>query len=880
MLRQLHSSIEGLSQEAARERLSLQGPNELRAARPMPAWRILVAQLRSVVVLLLIAAAAVSLFSGDLLDALAIGAVLVLNTLLGFVTELRARREMHALLQLETPKAVVLRDQRWREIAARELVPGDVIRLEAGQHVPADARVLVANDLRVNEAALTGESLPVHKEPRSLSTDTPLADRVNMLYKGTAAAAGTGRAVVVETGMRTELGRIGALVGGIGEERTPLERRLDQLGGRLVWVALAVGALVAGLGSLQGTPLRELIQTGIALAIAAVPEALPAVSTIALAVGVRRMARRRALARRLPSVETLGSVTTIFTDKTGTLTAGEMTVTTLWVAGRELTVTGTGYAPEGSLVENGRPVSPDDDPRLALALRIAILANRAEIERGNGGWQVRGDPTEGALVAMARKAGMDRDKLRADWPEIGEVPFSSDLMLMATFHAAPNGGIVAFVKGAPVRVVGLCARATTPEGERALDDSAREQLLEHNRRMARQGLRVLAFASATVARADADALRDLTFVGFAGMIDPAAPGVKETIGALHDAGIRTVMVTGDQQLTAQAVARDLGLLGPGDETLDGRALSTLSQADLVSRVSRVGAYSRVSPEQKLAIICACRADGEIVAMLGDGVNDAAALKKADIGVAMGLRGTDVAKEAADVVLQDDRFQTVAAAVEEGRVIFDNIRKFVFYLFSCNLAEILLLLSAATLGYPLPLLPLQILWLNLVTDTFPALALALEPAEPDIMRRPPRDPRRAILSAAFLRSVALYGTVIAAPALAAFVWGMQDGSAGIRRAMTLAFMTIALAQTFHLGNARQRAPVLSRRSIVANPYALAAVVVVILLQFAALQVASLARILGTSPLGARDWLVVLALSSFPAVFGQALKLARHHARRRQ
>ncbi|HEU4994569.1 MAG TPA: cation-transporting P-type ATPase [Gemmatimonadaceae bacterium] len=875
-LRGLQTAPGGLTDAEARARLTRFGPNQLRVARPRPAWKILLDQLRSVVVLLLIVAVGVSLVSRDMLDAAAIGAVLVLNTLLGFFTELRARRAMYALLRLEAPRAVVVRANVVREIDARDLVPGDVIRLEAGQAVPADARLLEASDLRVDEAALTGESLPVQKIAQPVADDTPLPERSDMVYKGTNVIAGATLAVVVGTGMETELGRIGGLVAEIKEERTPLEHRLDVLGRRLVWLALAVGALVVGLGALQHLPLERLIQTGIALAIAAVPEGLPVVSTIALAVGVHRMARRNALVRRLPSVETLGSVTIICTDKTGTLTAGEMTATTLWVAGREIHATGTGYAPDGTFTEDGQEIAPLDDPAIALALRIAVLANRADISRGvEGTWTVRGDPTEGALLALGLKAGIDRARLRVEWLEVGEVPFSSERMLMATFHQPTAHEVVAYVKGAPRRVLESCTRVLSVDGERPLDDVGRGELLERNRQLASRGLRVLALACAEVSRADATTLRNLMFVGYVGMLDPAAPGVRETVLAFRDAGIRTVMLTGDQQLTAQAIARDLGILRPNEDVLDARELARLSETDLGQRVERIGAFSRVSPEQKLTIVSGYQHHGEIVAMLGDGVNDAAALKKADVGVAMGRRGTDVAKDAAEVVLQDDRFQTISAAVEEGRVIFDNIRKFVFYLFSCNLAEVLVLLGAGAAGSPLPLIPLQILWLNLVTDTFPAFALALEPAEPDVMRRPPRDPREAIMSGSFLGSVVFYAMLIAAVTLAAFAWASAGPGAdgGNRRAATLSFMTLALAQTFHLGNARQRGPVVSARHATANWLAVGAVMLVVLLQVATVYVPVLVRVLDTYPLAPRDWAAAVALGLVPAVVGQALKLFR-------
>src|SRR5690606_16013826 len=609
----------------------------------------------------------------------------------------------------------------------------------------------------------------------------------NMVFKATTAVAGSARALVTATGMATEVGRIGELVGGIVEEQTPLERQLDQLGRRLVYLALGVAGLVIALGAAQGIPLGQMLETGIALAIAAVPEGLPAVATITLALGLRRMARRNALIRRLPAVETLGSVTAICTDKTGTLTAGEQTTTVLWLDGRELRITGTGYAPEGEILDDGSAVSPDDDPFLFAALRTAALANRAGIERTDGRWTARGDPTEAALLVAAAKAGLDRDELRSRYPETGEVPFSSERMLMATFHTTPDGDTLAAVKGAPGRIIELCTRKLTADGERDLDDEGRRRLVAINDDLASRGLRVLALAQKSPAPARVegvgtggapapargeDGLEGLTFIGFAGIIDPPAEGVKESIAAFRHAGIRTVMLTGDQRLTAEAIARDLGVLEPGEETLDGRELARLSDDELAERARRVAAFSRVSPEDKLRIVSAYQQEGEIVAMLGDGVNDAAAMKKAHIGVAMGRRGTDVAKEAASLVLQDDRFPTIAVAIEEGRVVFDNIRKFVFYLFSCNLAEVLVLLGAGVAGLPLPLTALQILWLNLVTDTFPALALALEPAEPDIMDRPPRDPRAAILSAGFLRAIVFFSALITLPSLAAFLWGLS------------------------------------------------------------------------------------------------------------
>ncbi|HEX6747531.1 MAG TPA: HAD-IC family P-type ATPase [Longimicrobium sp.] len=872
-LERLRTGREGLSPAEAEARLATHGPNELRAAPPVSAWRILVAQLRGVVIWLLIAASAIALVMGDRAESIAIFVVLVLNAALGFVMELRANRAMEALLSLEVPHAVVIRGGRRIELGAREVVPGDVLALEAGAMVAADAYLLDAAELVTSEAPLTGESLPVRKHPgRALPPKTPLAERANLVFRSTFVAAGSGRAVVFATGMGTEVGKIGTLVAGVSIEPTPLERRLDELGKRLVWIALAAAAAVALLDWLQGAALAETLETGIALAIAAVPEGLPAVSTIALAVGVRRMARRHALIRRLPVVESLGSATVVCTDKTGTLTRGEMTVTELRAPGRRWAVTGIGYAPEGEIQGDG---DGDADPVLRRLLAAAVLANRAELVRGDEGWIVRGDPTEGALLAAAAKAGVDRQALRAETPETGEVPFSSERMLMATFHRRADGSAFAAVKGAPGRTLERCTRLATADGERAVGDDERRRLREENEAMAAQGLRVLAMAwKDGVAAPGADALRELTFLGFAGMMDPPAEGVPETIRTLRDAGIRTVMITGDQRATAEAVGRELGIVAGGEGVFDGAAISALEGDEWLECVRQAGAFSRVSPEDKLRLVDGYRRAGEVVAMLGDGVNDAAALRRADVGVAMGLRGTDVAKEAASVVLQDDRFATVAAAVEEGRVVYANIRRFVFYLFSCNTAEVLVLLIAGLAGLPAPLLALPILWLNLATDTFPALALAVEPADADVMRRPPRDPRAAILSRPFLLSVGLYALLITACTLGAY-W-IALGTLPVPHARTVAFQTLALGQLFHLGNARSSSPVLTRDAITRNKWALAAVIGVLALQLAAAYVQPLPSILRLPTPNAADWLLIVPFALAPAVIGQAIKFLRGRA----
>ncbi|MGE0352938.1 MAG: cation-translocating P-type ATPase [Gemmatimonadales bacterium] len=863
----LETSPSGLGTPVALDRLRRYGPNLLHSAPPEPAWRILVRQFRSVVVLLLIGAAAVAALNQDYLDAGAIGLVLLLNVIIGFGTELPARRAIESLRSLEIPLATVRRNDEVTEIDARDLVPGDILELDAGQAVPADARLIRSRELRVVEATLTGESVPVDKDATlELGEDTSLPERGTMVYKATTIAAGSGRAVVTATGAGTEVGRIGTLVGGIQEQTTPLQRRLDALGRRLVVVALAVGALVAVLGALQGMELRRLLETGIALAIAAVPEGLPVVATIAMAIGVRRMAQRRARVRTLPTVESLGSATVVCSDKTGTLTAGEMTVTNLWVPERSISVSGSGYEPSGELREGDHPVAVRDDPQLLQALRIGLLANRAGIHQEEGRWLAYGDPTEAALVTLARKAGLDRDSALPGHEEVSEVPFSSDRLLMATSHRAPDGGITTFLKGAPRVVLEHCDRVLTADGVRPLGPDDRRRYLEANHRMAANGLRVLALASAGHTASPGRIGDDYVFAGFAGMTDPPAAGVRETIAAFQQAGIKVVMLTGDQRATAEAVARDLGILTPGDDATDDRELTGLSDTALIERLPRLAACSRVSPETKLRLVELYQRSGHVVAMLGDGVNDAAALRRADVGVAMGRRGTDIAREAAGVVLADDRFGTLAVAVEQGRVIVDNIGKFVFYLFSCNLAEIMVLLGAGLVGLPLPLTALQILWLNLVTDTFPALALAMEPPEPGIMRRRPRDPRSRLLSGRTVRATVFYSALIAGVSLAAF--GLGGPAAG-----TFAFMTLALAQIFHLGNARARQDVLTPEAALRNPYAIGAVVLTLGLQYLSVAWAPLARTLGTHPLSLGDWLVIGLLAAVPGATGQVIRRVR-------
>jgi Ca2+-transporting ATPase len=882
VLARLASSPSGLTAADAAARLRRHGPNALLLARPVPWWRLLAAQFRGLVVALLAVAALLAAAVGDWLEAWAILAVLALNAALGFWMEWRARQAMAAVSKLEVHSARTWRDGRPRDLDARDLVPGDVIELEAGVAVPADARLIAAVELAAVEAPLTGESTPVEKSPAAVPAaaagEVPLAERASMVYKGTMVADGEGRAVVVATGRATEVGRIGELVAVTASRQTPLERRLDVLGRRLVVVTLGVTGVVVAVGLLRGRDPLLMVETGLALAIAAVPEGLPVVATIALALGMRRMARRRALVRRLPAVETLGAATVVCADKTGTLTAGEMALVELRVAGRRLRVSAA-----GELLAGGAPVRPEEVPWLATALATGALANRARLETAAGGGErVIGDPTEGALLLAAHRAGLSRQELARGRERVGEVPFTSERRLMASFLRGADGRVTAFVKGAPGRLLELAAwRAAGGAGEAqdasarvAMDDAGRRRLAAENRELAAGGLRVLALATRVLDEGEEPgepALHDLTFVALAAIADPPAAGVRETIATLHRAGVRTVMITGDQAVTAAAVARQVGLLRGGEEVIGGGELAAMDDEALAARVGRIAVYSRTSPADKLRIVEAFHRRGDVVAMLGDGVNDAPALKRADIGVAMGGRGTDVAKETAALVLQDDRFETIAAAVEEGRVVFDNIRKFIYYLFSCNLAEVLVLFLAGLAGLPLPLAPLQLLWLNLLTDVFPALSLAVEPAEPNVMARPPRDPASGLLSRRLVLRLGMAALLLTAGTLAVFLWGLAAGAAADpRRATTLAFATLAFAQLAHVVDARSPAPLLASRRLFGNRWSWAAIAGVGALQVAAVHLPGLQVVLGTVALSPGEWMAVAAGAVVPLLAGQAIK----------
>jgi Ca2+-transporting ATPase len=836
----------GLAEGEVRRRLERVGPNRVGDCPERPLWRLALAQFRSLVVVLLLSAAAVAWALGERAEALAILAALVLNAAIGFTSEWRARRSLAKLRDLAAPQALVRRDGRVARVPSATLVPGDLIVLDAGAQIPADARLVRSAALRVTEAALTGESDAVAKDAAaSVAADSPLAERRNMVYLGTAAVAGGGLAVVTATGLATELGRIGQLVALAGERTTPLERQIEALGRRLIALALGICAVVGLAGILHGEPIGLMLETAISLAVAAIPEGLPAVTTVALAAGLWRLARRGALVRRLPAVETLGSTTVICADKTGTMTENEMTVVRLALEGRTIEVTGGGRAATGAFLEAGAAVAPLGDPHLLFLLTAGALVNNATVQPVSGGLELHGDPTEAALQVAAIKAGLDPAALAWAWPRRREIPFDPTTRMMATVHVMPGGGPALLVKGAPGAVLERSRWRYTVTGARPLSDRDRDGLLEQNRVMARDGLRVLAIAWRPVEGVEGAPLENLTFLGLIGLEDPLRPGVKEAIADCGAAGIRTIMLTGDQQLTAEAIGRALGL-------------------------SPESIRSRVTPEEKLALVEALQAAGEVVAMTGDGVNDAPALACADIGVAMGRHGTDVAREAADLVLTDDNFATLTRAVEEGRVIYANLRKVIHFLFSCNLSEILTIFIAILAGFPTPLLPLQILWVNLVTDILPAMALIRDPAEPDVMRRPPRDPGEALVTWRFAGRMLAEGALLAVGVLSAYLWVVwQDGPGP--RASTMAFMALVLIHPFQAMNCRSER--LGWWRLPSNAWVWVSLLALVGLQWLSVAVPELSRLLSTAPLAVGDWGVLAAGVLWPVVVMEIIKGSR-------
>lgn len=880
---ELQSDIDtGLTTSEAQHRLATVGPNELPEAAPPSPLKIFLNQFASLIVWVLIGAAAVSGLLQEWVDAAAILAIVILNAILGFVQEFRAERSLAALKHLSVATARVIRDATMQTIPASQVVPGDLILVEAGDRIPADSRLVIAMGLQTLEASLTGESIPVAKVAEPISqAEVPLGDQHNMLFMGTIVVSGKGRALVTGTGLQTELGKIAALMqreAQAEQEETPLQRRLEQLGHTLLWLSLGIVVVVFLLGALRGIPLVTMFLTAVSLAVAAIPEGLPAVVTITLALGVTRMVQRHALIRRLPAVETLGSTTVICSDKTGTLTKSEMTVTVLYQGGETWTVTGEGYAPEGEIRLDSEPSTPTPSVGLMALLRASVLCNGAQLHLEAFRWKIVGDPTEGALLVAAGKLGLTKSNLEQENSWLGEVPFDSERKKMTVVRRTASGP-VAFVKGAPDVLLRDCGARLTREGKiDPLADEIRQGIMVANQRFASQALRVLGVALRPLDQIpdvyDAKSLEhDLVFLGLIGMKDPIRPEAKAAVEACRAAGIRTVMITGDHKDTAVAIAKELGIMEPGAQAISGEELNHLSDDDLRNQVKATTVYARVSAEHKLRVVHAWKQQGAVVAMTGDGVNDAPALKAADIGVAMGITGTDVTKEASDMVVTDDNFASIAAAVEEGRAIYDNIRKSVQYLLSCNISEILLMLLATLFSLPLPLLPVQILWINLVTDGLPALALAVEPPEAGLMRRPPRPPRDRLLTGARLWRLCAQGTFLAAITLGAFVYCLYGMDLNLDRARTLTFTVIVFAQLFHALNNRSEDRSIFALGLWTNKPLLATVGLSGLLQAGLVFWPPVQNVFKVSPFDPEHWLLAFGIGILPLIGMEFWKAAK-------
>lgn len=883
VMRELGARHEGLTDLEVAERLETYGPNVLaEEVKANPFMRFL-DQFRSPLIYILLVASAIAFLLREYIDGAVILFIVIFNAVIGFVQEYKAEKALEALKQLAAPTANVLRSGDLVSVPSEEVAPGDIIRVAAGDRVPADARLIEAVRIKVEEAALTGESTPADKQEEPLPADIAVADRNNMVFAGTTVAAGRGTAVVTSTGLNTITGRIARDVQAAPSVETPISRKLGQIGNLLGVVGSLVAALLIGIGILRGFTIYELFLTAVAVAVSFIPEGLPAIVTIVLAIGVQRMARRRAIIRKLPAVETLGSTTVICTDKTGTLTQNEMTVRIIATPKTQYTLTGEGYRPEGSFITDESPTDPREHPELMRLLDAVTLANDSHLVEEDDQWWITGDPTEGALVVAARKAGLRKPALEEAQPRIDEIPFDSDAKYMATLHRADTDRTLVYVKGAPEVVLAMCDRVLDGEQPVELDDDRRRALQETNHHLAEQAYRVLAAAYREMPGDEEDLEhRDvesgMTFLGLLGMIDPPRPEVLDAVGKARQAGIRVIMITGDNPDTARAIARELGITAPCPpkdglespnsipaahadeclETITGRELQRMSEEELERRIPNIAVFARVDPQHKLRIVQALKKQGAIVAMTGDGVNDAPALKTADIGVAMGITGTDVSRESSDMVLSDDNFATIIAAVEEGRTIFANLRKVVQYLLATNTGEVLTFIVAIVAGFPIPLLPVQILWVNLVTDGFATAPISVEPKEGEVLRQPPRDPREPIVTKRSLWRIAMVAAIMTAGTVGLFYYELQVTS--LATARTMAFATLAIFQLFNAFNARSSTQSIFRLGFLSNPYVLAGVGVSFLLQIVVVEVPWFETIFRTTGLTLAQWGLVILVSS--------------------
>ncbi|HDQ72151.1 MAG TPA: HAD family hydrolase [Chloroflexi bacterium] len=877
----LESSRHGLSPAEVERRLEEYGPNEIESAEGVSKLEILWAQVKNPLVFVLLMAAAISLVAGKTADAIVIGVVIIVNTLIGFFQEYRAEEALQTLKSQAAPEADVLRDCPDEgdciemSVPATEIVPGDVILLDAGAKVPADARLFEAPNLEVDEAMLTGESLSVRKTVEPLEGELPTAERTNLVYGGTIVTNGRGRAIIYATGAQTEMGKIATLIQETEKVESPLQKQTLDLGKKLGILAVSVAAMTLILGIIRGLEWQEIFLFALASAVSSIPEGLPAVMSITLAVGVNRMAKRNAIIRRLPAVDTLGAATVICSDKTGTLTTNQMTVQQIMAGGKTIHVTGVGFAPKGRFERDGERFDPTSDPDVRLALHVGALCNNARLVQhhynGKVEWEIRGDPTEGAFVVATAKAGQHKEGLEDRFHRIDEIPFSSQRKFMATFHRTSEGRVWVLVKGAPETVLELCPKIRENGEARPLEDEDREHLLDENHRMASEALRVLGLAYQIIEPDEVERFKEdleyghdveMVFAGLTGMMDPPRAEVPEAVRRCKRAGVRVIMATGDHRLTGEAIAREVGILEGESEgkVFTGPAVEGMSDDELDDVIEQAAVFARVSPEHKHRIVGSLQRQGHVVAMTGDGVNDAPALQAAEIGVAMGITGTDVTKETAEMVLTDDNFSSIVNAIDEGRVVFQNVRKVVKFLLATNIGEDLTLVSTLAFlpSHGLPITPVQILWVNLVTDGILDITIALEPKEGDVMDEPPRKPDTRIINREILINIAYVALFMAIGTLGVFIWADRNGN--LAYSQTMAFTTLAMFQVFNSLNCRSRDKSVFQLGFFSNRYLIGAIVLSILLQILAEYVPFMQAALGTVPLGWQDWGLIVLVSS--------------------
>ena len=857
----------GLTEQEVEVRLKKLGPNELQEAKRPSALVVFLAQFKDFMVLVLFGATIISAFLGEYVDAIAIVAIVIINGILGFFQERKAEKSLEALKELAAPQVTVLRNGKWIKIPSKGLVPGDIIKFSSGDRIGADVRLIEASSLYIEESALTGESVPVQKKIEVLhGADVSIGDQTNMAFMGTMITRGSGIGVVIGTGMNTAMGQIANMLQNAEQSETPLQRRLEQLGKILIIVALILTALVVLVGVYQGNETYHMFLAGVSLAVAAIPEGLPAIVTVALSLGVQRMIKKKAIVRKLPAVETLGCASVICSDKTGTMTQNKMMVTHVWSSGETWNITGQGYEPKGEFLKDDKNINPTAARSLYQLLTFGCLCNNANIVKKKKTYVLDGDPTEGALVAAAMKAGISREGVKDQFEVVHEFPFDSTRKMMSVIVRDKAGKKFVVTKGAPDVLLQMSQTILWGNKQQPLTELYRNEVQTAIHQLGSQALRTIAIAFKPLKtieqlQSEREVERDLMFIGLQGMIDPPRPEVKQAVQECKEAGIKTIMITGDHKVTAMAIAEQLGILSHGGRVVEGIELANMSVEELEDIVDETYVFARVSPEHKLKIVKALQNKDHIVAMTGDGVNDAPAIKAADIGVAMGVTGTDVAKEASSLVLLDDNFATIKAAIKEGRNIYENIRKFIRYLLASNVGEILVMLFAMILALPLPLVPIQILWVNLVTDGLPAMALGLDAAEGDVMRRKPRHPKEGVFARGLAWKIVSRGFLIGAMTLLAFIIAYNQHPNELKYAQTVAFATLVLAQLIHVFDCRSEHSVFHRNPF-GNMYLVGAVIISILLMLVVIYYPPLQPIFSTMPIQARDWLLIVGLSSIP------------------